>query len=96
MTLKVIIQSDSESDEDECLVEFDDSSSDEALNQDNSCFACLSNDDWGNDKAWIGCMGKNCSRWFHKVCVSDSVLRMTQQELDDYEFYCHHCRKNQQ
>ena len=39
--------------------------------------ACLGAENWSINSEWIGCSGIRCSRWFHKICISDDVYNMT-------------------
>ena len=90
------VSSDAEEDnnrEEECSIAYDDSSGDEALNEEDSCFACLSNDDWCNADVWIGCSGRKCTKWAHKSCISDEVIQMSKEELEAYDLYCSPCCK---
>ena len=72
---------------------FDDSDDDLDLDEENSCFACLGNEDWGIDDSWIGCGKAKCNRWFHKSCISDEVCKMSKTELAAYQFFCRICEK---
>ena len=76
-----------------CIVFAD--SSDEDIEQDeySACYACLSKEQWNNPDSWIGCSGNKCKRWFHKMCISDNLVKMTKQELKHYDHYCNLCRK---
>ena len=57
------------------------------------CFACLGSEDWDVPDAWIRCSTEKCGWWFHKNCLSEDVSSMTQQQLDDYDFYCKSCEQ---
>ena len=51
------------------------------LEEANACHACLGNDRWEEDEAWIGCSNSRCPLWFHKECISDDVVSMTPAQL---------------
>ena len=74
------------------MVIFDDEESFE-IEDENACFGCGGTDELENAAAWIGC--SSCSKWFHKSCVSSSVVNMNEEELHLFNYYCKTCDKNQ-
>ena len=86
--------SSSESDDENNIV-FDDSDDNVGFEEDNCCAACLGNDDWNVDSAWIGCSNERCNKWFHKNCISIDVGTMTEEQLQKYEYFCKMCAKKQ-
>ena len=74
-------------------VVYDDSDEDCGVAEENSCFACLGNENWDLGEAWIGCSNRRCSKWFHKSCLSVDVSRMSTKEIEDFEFFCKLCEK---
>ena len=43
------------------------------------------------EKNGLVVVGENCSKWFHKYCLSDYVMNMDEKELEDYELLCSEC-----
>ena len=82
--------SSSESDDN---VVFDDSDDDVEIEEDNCCAACLGNNEWNVDSAWIGCSNERCKKWFHKNCISMDVNSMTDEQLQKFEYFCQICEK---
>ena len=77
----------------ETQVVLDDSDDDMGLDEENCCFACLGNEDWTNNRAWLGCSGTRCRKWFHKSCISDEVCDMDNEQLREFEFFCKDCQR---
>ena len=49
----------------------------------------------GCSTSLIGCCGKNCLKWwFHKQCLSDDIVEMTDKELEKLNYFCKFCEKN--
>lgn len=84
---------DSDTDESDENVPFDDDSSCESLLlfDENKCCVCGEGE---NDSGWIGC---ECKRWFHKTCACRSerneeiIMNMNDEELAEYDFVCDFC-----
>jgi len=74
-------------------VPYDDT--DEELFSDNefSCHACLGDEDWNIDTAWLACSNECCKHWFHKSCISYNVVQMSNGELEEFKFFCKTCIK---
>ena len=81
-----------ESEESGQEMEFDDEESIE-MEEENTCFGCGGNDEWDQPNVWIGC--STCSKWFHKACISEDVMTMTEEELLEYNYYCKSCEQKQ-
>ena len=70
------------------------SDDDISLEQDSDiCFACYGTEGWEVPELWIGCSGIGCDKWYHKDCLSTDISNMTQEELDDFSYFCKICEK---
>lgn len=72
-------------------VVFDDNSDDSLNVEQNVCGACHGSERWDENDAWIGC--STCPYWFHKDCISEDVVAMSNAELLSFKFYCRSCEK---
>ena len=81
-----------ESSENEIVL--DDSDEAEFDDEENICFACDSSDLLHDANAWIGCSNARCKKWFHKHCLSQEVMEMTDEELERFEFFCNNCERS--
>ena len=73
---------------------FDDSDEAEFDDEENICFACDGSDLLHDANAWIGCSNARCKKWFHKHCLSQEVMEMTDEELERFEFFCNNCERS--
>ena len=89
---KRVVENESESSDEE-LPTLDADDTDASIEETASCFACLGRDGWDDNSKWIGCGSKKCYRWFHKLCLSDDIAKMSDKQIHNYKFYCKVCEK---
>ena len=82
-----------ESTDDEIVIRVENDRTREIDDDMESCHACLGKDAWEEPNAWIGCSGKRCKMWFHKECLSDDIVKMNDDELEKFNYYCKLCEK---
>ena len=82
----------SDSDEDDNGLRYDDSEDDlEIDNFEETCAACLGNENLADGKKWIG--GNECPRWFHRSCLGSDFENMSTKKVKDLHYVCKICTK---